>query len=115
MKYPYWLVLLLGLDRFGAAVFFNRPDITISSLCWIVRYALQDDVIAIQALSTLKLYKWQHWILLKLSSVLEWIQPGHCFGARATDIETAQSVLNLLLTPPPVPSPVPTVTPTVTP
>ena len=35
MKYPYWLQVLLALDRFGAVLFFNCADMCISSLCWL--------------------------------------------------------------------------------
>lgn len=96
--YPYWIVLLLALDRFGAAIVFNRPDITISTLCWIVLYATQGDPIAVEALTILNLYGWQHWILKQIASGLEWMFPGHCIQSRATDLETSQSTINLLET-----------------
>lgn len=98
MKYPYWLVLLLALDRWGAAVIYNRPDITISALCWCVRNSLQGDPTATQAVVTLNLYRWQHWSLKWIAAGLEKIQKGHCVQARATDLETAQSTINLLET-----------------
>jgi hypothetical protein len=95
MKYPYWLVFLLAIDRLGAALLFNRPDITISALCWVARYA-PDEPIAASALHELKLYQWQFLALLWIGSVLEWIQPGHCIKARTSDILTSQSTTSLL-------------------
>jgi hypothetical protein len=95
MKQPYWLVFLVGLDRLGAAVFFNRPDLTISTLCWIVRYAAS-DIRAATALKSLNLYQWQRAILGWLGDGLEWLQPGHCIQARAFDLWTAQSITGLL-------------------
>lgn len=95
MKYPYWLVVLIGLDRFGAALFFNRPDITISALCWVVRFA-PTDLVAAAALRDLELYRWQAAILSWIGDGLELLQPGHCAYARASDTITAKSTVSLL-------------------
>lgn len=89
MKYPYWLVLLLAIDRAAAAIFFNRADITVSSLCWIVRGGYQLDV-----------YFWQRLLLRAIGAGLELVNPGHCANARLSDIKTAQSTLKELGAPP---------------
>lgn len=94
-KGSYLYVVLLGLDRFAAAIFFNHPDVTISALCWVVRYA-PTDPIALAALAKLKINRFQAGFLLHCAAVLEWIQNGHCAQARQTDIETATNTRDLL-------------------
>lgn len=95
MKYPYWLVVLLALDRLGAALFFNRPDITISALCWVVRFAPTDRTAA-AALTDIHPYPWQILVLRWIGDGLEFVNPGHCVHARASDTITAQSTVSLL-------------------
>lgn len=79
--------VLYGLDCFGAILFWNQPDITISSLCRLVQ---------LNKISALKLYGWQHWILKQLAPVLNWIQTNHCELARLSDIARAKRTLALL-------------------
>lgn len=93
MKYPYWLVFLLALDRLGAAWIFNRPDICISSLCWVAR---DRSFTAKAALQTLDMYFWQPPLLRAIGAALEFIQPGHCANSRASDIKTSKSATQLL-------------------
>lgn len=85
----YSYTLVIGLDRFGAAVFFNQPDLTISSLCWIVRTNAP-------TLPLLKLSTWQLLTLRWIGSGLEWLQPGHCANARASDMAASQRAADLL-------------------
>lgn len=85
----YTHTILLGLDRFGAAIFFNEPDITISSLCWIV-------LSNASTVSLLKLYGWQYTALKVIGSMLECLQSGHCAAARLGDIETSGRAAHLL-------------------
>lgn len=94
-KGSYLYTVLLGLDRFAAAVFFNHPDVTISALCWVVRYA-PTDPIALAALVKLRLNRFQAWFLSKCGSMLEAIQQGHCIQARQTDLDTAKATQDFL-------------------
>ncbi len=95
MKYPYWLVVLIGLDRLAAAIFFNRPDITVSALGWVVHFA-HSELVAAAALRDLAMYRWQARALLWIGDGLELLQPGHCAYARASDTITAKSTVSLL-------------------
>lgn len=79
----YSHVVLLGFDRLGAAIIFNEPDITISSLCWIVRDGSSDMV------ARLKLYGWQRLLLGAIGAGLEHFWPGHCIAARTGDLDTS--------------------------
>lgn len=95
MKTTYIMTLLLALDRFGAAVFFNRQDATISALCWIA-ISRSKDYRAAAALEQLKPYGWQLWLLRHIGGDLERLWPGHCARARTSDIATANSMRVLL-------------------
>lgn len=79
----YTHTLALALDRAAAAVFFNEPDITISSLCWVVRSG------SVTANAALKLYGWQAFALRAIGRALEYFWPGHCARARTGDIDTS--------------------------
>lgn len=81
---------LLALDRWGGAIIFNEPDITISSLCWIVR----EGSTSMQ--SALKLYGWQLLALRGIGSALEYFWPGHCAAARLGDLQTSARSRTLL-------------------
>lgn len=83
----YTHTLLIGLDQFAAAVIFNRPDLTISTLCYLVMAGQAWDV---------KLSRWQIWLLSRLGPALDWIQAGHCKQAKAGDVARAQSTLQAL-------------------
>lgn len=85
----YSHTLLLALDRFGAALLFNEPDITISSLCWIYRKAPV-------TLCELKLSPWQAAALRVIGNGLERFWPGHCVSARAGDLDTSARSRRLL-------------------
>jgi hypothetical protein len=86
----YSHTVLLGLDRLGAAVIFNEPDITISSLCWIVRAGSTDMV------ARLNLHDWQLVALRGIGDGLEYFWPGHCERARTGDLETSARARALL-------------------
>lgn len=87
----YSHTIILGVDRFAAAVFFNRADVTISSLCWLVR-AYPAQTVAQRA----ALKPWQQWVLKQIGSGLEAISPGHCAAARASDLAIYASATALL-------------------
>lgn len=86
---------VLALDRLGAALLFNEPDITISSLCWVVRYATSLRIAEV-ALPRLKLHPVQHAALRYIGNALEHFWPGHCDAARWGDLQTGQRSRDLL-------------------
>jgi hypothetical protein len=96
----YSHTVALGVDRFAAALVYNQPDITISSLCWIVRNG-EKLKIAEDALVVLKLSKWQHRSLTLIGNGLERFFPGHCEAARMGDLQTTQRARSLLSDDPP--------------
>lgn len=80
----YSHTLLIAADQFAAAVFFNEPDLCISTLCWCVRtpsYPIQQ----------LKLSPWQFRVLMRIGDGLEHFWPGHCVASRQGDIDRAGS------------------------
>lgn len=79
--------VLIGLDMFGAALMFNRNDLTISTMCDMVMKG--DD-------ASLKLHGSQRAFLAWLGPVLNKIQANHCAEARQGDIERANSTLRTL-------------------
>lgn len=79
--------LLLALDMYAAAVVFNRPDLTISTMCWMV--ATGND-------QSLKLWKWQRAILIWLGPKLDKIQANHCKEAAYADRSRAWSTIESL-------------------
>jgi len=88
--------LAIGLDMFGAVVVFNRPDLTISSLCRIVQLADATREDFPTRLASLKLSAWQVKLLRWLAKRLDGLQTDHCEGARQGDIERAQSTRDFL-------------------
>lgn len=101
----YTHTLALGADRFAAAVVFNQPDITVSSLCWIVMTAESPlppngDIALHQAVTDayldLKLYIWQLHALRWIGKELERTFPGHCEAARQGDLDTSARARALL-------------------
>jgi hypothetical protein len=104
----YSHTVALGADRFAAAVVFNQADITVSSLCWIVRTydaALASpihtpltplDLSAISAFKMMNLYGWQVSLLRWIGKDLEAFFPGHCAKAREGDISTSERARLLL-------------------
>ena len=85
----YSHTVALAIDRFGAAILFNEPDITISSLCWIAQTKAP-------GLEELKLSKWQHELLQDIGAVLEHYWPGHCAAARQGDLDANARTRQLL-------------------
>lgn len=103
MKYPYLLTLALGLDRFGAVVLFNRADICISSLCWVMLVSsrhlsatLAEAAVVQKALTSLNMYRWQEELLILIGRGLERLQPGHCQLSAQHDVLTSISTIDLL-------------------
>lgn len=92
----YTHTIAIGLDDLGAAVLFNRNDITISSLCWMQRTADAGDPNVSAKLATLDLRPWQHGFLRRVGAGLEWIRPGHCDRARRADQARGKSMAVLL-------------------
>lgn len=92
----YAHTLLIALDDLGAAVFFNRNDVTISSLCWLQRAADAGDPDRAAKLATLALRPWQHGFLRRVGAGLEWISAGHCVRARDADMARGKSMAGLL-------------------
>ena len=86
----YSHTVLIAVDRLGAALLFNEPDITISSLCWVVRSGTPAQNAA------LKLYGWQKSALQLVGDGLEYFWPGHCARARTSDIQTSSRAAQLL-------------------
>lgn len=86
----YSHTLALALDRAAAAVIFNEPDITISSLAWMVRSGSDAQR------ASLKLHGWQRSCLRFVGSALEYFWPGHLDAARLGDIQTSQRAAALL-------------------
>jgi len=112
-KGTYLYTVLLALDRFGAALFFNRADLCISTLCWIVatteaqmaqaHYRVPAaivttplDRVALEAFKALKLSMAQYRVLLWIADALEWLSPGHCVRSRLTDLDVLKSTSSLL-------------------
>lgn len=83
----YTHTVLIGLDQLGAAILFNRNDLTISTMCDMV--AKGDD-------ASLKLQGWQRAFLKRLGPVLNKIQADHCAQARVGDEGRATSTLSVL-------------------
>lgn len=104
-KHPYWLTLLLALDRLGAALLFNRPDLTISTLCWMAltidaasRRAHVDplDMVAWGLWKAVDPYPWQGALLRSIGAALERLSPGHCARSRASDLALLMATASLL-------------------
>lgn len=91
----YSYTVVLAVDRFAAAVLFGQPDITISSLCWIVLNAGKLRI-ADEAMEKLRLSKWQVRSLLWIGGRLEHFFPGHCAAARLSDLRTSTRSIDLL-------------------
>lgn len=70
--------VLVAFDQFCAVVFFNQPDITVSSLCWIALNRAD-------ARSRINVGYAQLRILVGIGHSLEFFWPGHCAGARDSD------------------------------
>jgi len=91
--------VLIGLDRLGAALLFNRNDITISTLCGLVQLAdsaRPERKSAFRLVLSFGLHPVQLWLLRQLSYALDKIQPNHCQLAIQGDRATAQSIIDML-------------------
>lgn len=88
---------LVALDMFGASILFNRDDVTISSLCGLVRRMDRHDEIARHLIRIgLALREWQIGFLRYVGAWLEDISPGHCEAAIKGDINRASRTLAAL-------------------
>lgn len=83
--YPH--TVLIAVDQFAAAVIFNRPDLTVSTMCWMVRSG--ND-------ASLKLAGWQRLSLTLIGDGLEKFWPGHCASASQGDLDRAQLTVESL-------------------
>lgn len=115
MTYPYWLALLIALDRMAAVLFFNCPDMCVSSMCWVALvyrrwppYCVDatDVDIATAALAELKLSPLQLRVLTRLGRWLEGINPGHCLLSAHDDTIQATRTFTLMTGLKPDPAPV---------
>lgn len=86
----------IGVDQLGAAVLFNRPGLTISSLCRIVELADKGVTPFPDRLAFLTLSDWQIELLRWLGKKLDGRWPGHCEGARIGDLARADAAIALL-------------------
>ena len=83
----YLQVLLLAIDRFGAAVIYQQLNLTISAMTWMVETGRAGP---------LKLWKWQAVSLTYIGPWLDKIQPSHREMARANDLKRAQAIVGCL-------------------
>lgn len=93
----YVHTVLVAIDQTAAAVLFNRDDVTISSLCGLVRRMDRGDKQARNLVYLgLALRDWQIGFLRFTGAALEKFWPGHCEAAIKADIargERAQTIL----------------------
>lgn len=90
----------IALDELAAAVFFNRNDVTVSSLCRIVQLADSGVHGWPERLRSLGFAPWQVAVLRWLARRLDALQPFHCELARVSDIERSGTARALLTMPP---------------
>lgn len=89
--------VLVAVDSFAAAIFFNRPDLTISALCDIVlRARSQGGEWQWRVDRVLKFNRWQVWALRGVGFALNLTFRNHCEAARLSDLARAASTLKLL-------------------
>lgn len=87
--------VLYGIDCLGAVLFWNQPDVTISSLCRVVQ--LYDFAPAlVPQLPALKFWRWQIAVLRFLAPILDKLEAGHCELARKADLARAERTKALL-------------------
>lgn len=93
----YVHTVLVAIDQTAAAVLFNRDDVTISSLCGLVRRMDAGNHTADFTLHVaLQLRPWQIGFLRFTGMALEKFWPGHCEGAISSDVARgarAQAIL----------------------
>lgn len=83
----YLNTLLLAFDMGIAAVFFNRVDFTVSSMCYLI--SINKD-------APLKLNKLQRGFLAWLGPILDKIQKGHLEKAAQGDVARGQYMIDTL-------------------
>ena len=88
---------LVAIDSFLAAIFFNRPELTISALCDIaLRAAREGGEWQWRVDRVLKLWRWQAIVLRAIGRALNFTFKNHCEAARFSDLCRAGSTLKLL-------------------
>jgi hypothetical protein len=92
----YVHTLLIAIDSLAAAIFFNRADVTISSLCRVVQLADAGYLTWQARLTATKFAAWQISVLRVLARWLDDIQTNHCELARQSDLARDASSLTLL-------------------
>ena len=93
----YIHTLAIALDQLAAAVFFNRPDLTISALCRVVQLADSGEHgWAWKVDRYLKLNLWQVVALRSIGWALNSTFRNHCEAARLSDLARANGVARLL-------------------
>ncbi len=88
--------VLIALDCLGAALLFNRNDVTISTLCRIVQLSDAKAAHAAWQLSALGLRPCQVTFLRWLGPFLDDLQKNHCAEALQGDVQRANSIKSLL-------------------
>lgn len=88
--------MLVALDSFAAAVFFNRPDLTISALCRVVQLAPTSAEWRWRVNQVLKFNRWQVAVLRVIGWALNSTFNNHCEAARLSDLARAASTIKLL-------------------
>ena len=88
--------VLIGLDDFGAALLFNRNDVTISTMCRVVQLVDRKDPAAEVVLKRLALHPAQVFFLRWVGRGLTLISRHHCAKALVGDMERAHAIQALL-------------------
>lgn len=88
--------VLIALDQLAAAIFFNRDDVCVSSLCRVVQNADAGVRDFPARLASLKLKPWQIDFLRWLAPKLDKMEPGHCEKSLQSDIARADATKALL-------------------
>ena len=84
--------VLVGLDDFGAAVLFNRNDVTISTMCRVVQLVDRKVAVAESVLKRLALHPWQVFFLRWVGRGLTLIKRHHCAKALVADMGRASAI-----------------------
>lgn len=93
----YAHTVLVAADQLGAAILFGRDDVTISSLCGLVRRMGRGDKQARNLVYLgLALRDWQIGLLRTAGRALERFWPGHYEGAMAADIRRGLRAVAIL-------------------
>ena len=97
MNRSYVHTLAVALDQLAAAVFFNRPDLTISALARVVQLSDSEGAEWGWKVSRLlKLNRWQIAALRCIGRALNFTFANHCEAARLSDLTRAGGVIKLL-------------------